>query len=146
MKFSANKVVLDVESQKKIDAVRQDYRELMLGRLPVLGASFLPNQPRQSHPIGITPGSSFLQREEIDTQWYRVNNSVRKSKWTCLGHDDELDEESYRRQFDPAQERRNKKQRKAYRAAKVTQENAAMRAASLSQKMHAPDLAWADAE
>jgi hypothetical protein len=146
MKFSANKMVVNIESQKKIDAVRQYYRDMMLGRLPVVGASFVGNEPRQSHPIGITPGSTFIPHEEVDTRWYRVDNSRRKSKWTCLGHDDELDEETYRRQYNPSQDRRNRKERKAYRAAKVKQENAAMSAASLTKKMYAPDVVWADAE
>jgi len=156
---TANKTVIRTpEQQKKVDAVKEHYKMLIAGELPVLGAERMKKQPPQHHAVGIQGGGTFLQPEKVNTAWYRVDNSVRKSKWKCLGHFDEdgIDEDGDKA-YDGADseekaDKEAKAKRKAYRRGKEAQEakaNAAARSAAakkgLSKNLLASEVGvWAD--
>lgn len=152
---TANKTVIHTpEQQKKLDAVKEHYKMLIAGELPVLGSERV-KQPVQRHAVGIQGGGTFLQPEKVNTAWYRVDNSVRKSKWKCLGHYDEdgMDEDGDKA-YDGAdsEEKADKAKRKAYRRSKEAQEakaNAAARKAAAKKGLPKDLLAsevgiWAD--
>jgi len=123
MARSNQPVIRSAEQQKKFDAVKQHYRMLMTGEVAVMGAERV-KQPRQHHHVGIQGGGTFLPIEKVNTAWYRVDNSVRKSKWKCLGHydDDGVDEDGDKAYDEGSEENKAdkdaKKRRKAYRRGK----------------------------
>jgi hypothetical protein len=149
---TANKTVIRTpEQQKKVDTVKEHYKMLIAGELPVLGATPIKKQPLQHHAVGIQGGGTFLAPEKVNTAWYRVDNSVRKSKWKCLGHFDEdgLDEDGDKAYdgADSEEAKDAKKKRKAYRRGKEAQEKAAAKAKDKSKgkNLLGSDVgAWAD--
>lgn len=146
--MTARPVIHDAETQKKIDAVKEHYRNLMNGKTVVAGAR--AKRTVQHYAVGIDGKSTFLASPEVDTRWYRVNNSVRKSKWKCLGYDQGYDEDGdklYDGGNSEEKVRVTKKDRRAYRSGKKAQEAAA--ASSASSKKPMPILesqvnSWAD--
>ena len=150
---TANKTVIrTAEQQKKFDEVRSHYKMLIAGELPVLGATPFKKQPVQRHAVGIQGGGTFLPPEKVNTAWYRVDNSVRKSKWKCLGHFDEdgLDEDGDKA-YDGADseeakaDKDAKKKRKAYRRGKEAQEKEKAKAAANAKNLMASEVGvWAD--
>ena len=117
MKMTARPVIHDAETQKKIDAVKEHYRNLMSSKSTGPRA----RHPVQHYAVGIDGKSIFLANPEVDTRWYRVNNSVRKSKWKCLGYDEGYDEDGdklYDGGNSEEKVRAPKKDRKAYRSGK----------------------------
>lgn len=114
--MTARPVIHDAETQKKIDAVKEHYRNLMSTKSTGPKA----RHPVQHYGVGIDGKSIFLASPEVDTRWYRVNNSVRKSKWKCLGYDEGYDEEGDKLYDGGNSEEkvRVKKDRKAYRSGK----------------------------
>jgi hypothetical protein len=147
MKMNNKPVIRSAEQQKKFDAVKEHYKMLMIGELPAIGSERV-KQPVQRHAVGIQGGGTFLQPEKVNTAWYRVNNSVRKSKWKCLGHYDEdgVDEDGDKA-YDGAdsEEKANKeakKKRKAYRRGKEAQEKAYV--AKSKNLLDSEVAAWAD--
>ncbi len=146
MKMTARSVIHDAETQKKIDAVKEHYRNLMNSK-----TTSVAKRTVQHYAVGIDGKSIFLANPEVDTRWYRVNNSVRKSKWKCLGYDQGYDEDGDKL-YDGGNSEENVKtrkdrykERKAYRSGKKAQEAAA----SASTRKAMPILesqvnAWAD--
>jgi hypothetical protein len=117
MKMTARPVIHDAETQKKIDAVKEHYRNLM----STTSTGPKARHPVQHYAVGIDGKSIFLPHEEVDTRWYRVNNSVRKSKWKCLGYDEGYDEEGdklYDGGNSEEKVKTPKKDRKSYRSGK----------------------------
>ena len=115
--MTARPVIHDAETQKKIDAVKEHYRNLMNSKSTGPRA----RHPVQHYAVGIDGKSTFLASPEVDTRWYRVNNSVRKSKWKCLGYDEGYDEDGdklYDGGNSEEKVRAPKKNRKAYRSGK----------------------------
>jgi hypothetical protein len=154
MARSNQPVVRSAEQQKKFDAVKEHYKMLIAGQVPAIGGFSLKKQPVQHHALGIKGGGTFLQPEKVNTAWYRVDNSVRKSKWKCLGHYDEdgLDEDGDKVYdgADSEEAKEAKKKRKAYRRGKEAQEAKAVAAAKAATKSKGKNLlasevgAWAD--
>ena len=146
MKMNNKTVIRSADEQKKFDAVKEHYKMLMAGQAPIVGLSPLTKQPVQHYAPGIDGGSTFLPLEKVNTAWYRVDNSVRKSKWKCLGHFDEdgVDDDGDKVYDggDSVEAKDAKKKRKAYRRGKETQEKAATKAkgAILTSEVGA----WAD--
>ena len=147
MKMTARPVIHDAETQKKIDAVKEHYRNLMNTKSTGPKA----RHPVQHYAVGIDGKSIFLVNPEVDTRWYRVNNSVRKSKWKCLGYDEGYDEEGDKLYDGGNSEEKVKtkkdrsKERNAYRSGKKS----APTAATAPTKAPMPILesqvnAWAD--
>jgi hypothetical protein len=156
MKMNNKTVIRTAEQQKKFDEVKEHYKMLMNGRATIVGASSMSREPVQHHALCIQGGGTFLPPEKVNTAWFRVDNSVRKSKWKCLGHYDEdgLDEDGDKAYdgADSEDAKDAKKKRKAYRRAKETQEakaNVAARSAAakkgVSKNLLASEVgAWAD--
>ena len=152
MARSNQPVIRSAEQQKKFDAVKEHYKMLIAGQVSVLGASPVKKQPVQHHALGIQGGGTFLQPEKVNTAWYRVDNSVRKSKWKCLGHFDEdgLDDDGDKAYdgADSEEAKDAKKKRKAYRRSKEAQEAKAAKAAKAkgkSKNLLASEVGvWAD--
>jgi hypothetical protein len=147
MARSNQPVIRSAEQQKKFDAVKEHYKMLIAGQVPPIGAFSLKKQPVQHHALGIKGGGTFLPLEKVNTAWYRVDNSVRKCKWKCLGHYDEdgLDEDGDKAYdgADSEEAKDAKKKRKAYRRGKEAQE--AKAAKSKGKNLLASEVgAWAD--
>ena len=114
--MTARPVIHDAETQKKIDAVKEHYRNLMNSK-----TTSVAKRTVQHYAVGIDGKSIFLANPEVDTRWYRVNNSIRKSKWKCLGYDEGYDEDGdklYDGGNSEEKVRVPKKGRKAYRSGK----------------------------
>jgi hypothetical protein len=126
MKMTARPVIHDAETQKKIDAVKEHYRNLMNTKSTGPKA----RHPVQHYAVGIDGKSIFLVNPEVDTRWYRVNNSVRKSKWKCLGYDEGYDEDGDKLYDGGNSEEKvkTKKDRKSYRSGKKGAATAATKA------------------
>jgi hypothetical protein len=154
MKMNNKTVIRTAEQQKKFEEVKEHYKMLMNGQVPLLGGEFVKRQPVQHYAPGITGASTFLPPEKVNTAWYRVDNSVRKSKWKCLGHYDEdgLDDDGDKVYDQGSEDKAPKKDRKAYRRSKEAQEaksaNAARSAAAkkgLPKNLLSSEVgAWAD--
>lgn len=142
-------VIRTADQQKKFDSVKEHYKMLLLGQAPVLGSSPAKKEPVQHHALCIQGGGTFLPLEKTNTSWYRVDNSVRKSKWKCLGHFDEdgMDEDGDKAYdgADSEETKDAKKKRKAYRRAKEMQEAKAAKAKAKSKNLLASEVGtWAD--
>lgn len=141
------------EQQKAVDTVKDHYKMLMTGQKLCLGAALNSKVIHESHAIGIQGSGRFLPYEEVNTCWYRVNNSVRKSKWKCLGKFDEdgLDEDS-NALYDGgnSEEHKNamnaKKNRKAYRRGKEAHEALTKPTPRSNSLLNQTVGKWADAE
>jgi hypothetical protein len=149
MKMNNKSVIRTPEQQKKLDAVKEHYKMLIAGEVPIIGATPLKKQPVQHHALGIQGGGTFLPPEKVNTAWYRVDNSVRKCKWKCLGHYDEdgLDEDGDKAYDDGSEDAKDvKKKRKAYRRGKEAQEaKAKAKSNSKDKNLLASDVGtWAD--
>jgi hypothetical protein len=152
MKMNNKSVIRTADEQEKFDAVKEHYKMLIAGKLPIVGALGIKKEPVQHYAPGITGGSTFLPPEKVNTAWYRVDNSVRKSKWKCLGHYDEdgLDDDGDKAYDQGSEETKAdkdaKKKRKAYRRGKEAQEKATADATKSKRKnLLASEVgAWAD--
>ena len=141
--MTARPVIHDAETQKKIDAVKEHYRNLMNSK-----TTSVAKRTVQHYAVGIDGKSIFLANPEVDTRWYRVNNSIRKSKWKCLGYDEGYDEDGDKLYDGGNSEEKvkTKKDRKAYRSGK----KAASASGSTRKTMHILETdatqvnSWAD--
>jgi len=144
MKMNNKTVIRSADEQKKFDTVKEHYKMLMAGQASIVGFTPLAKEKVQHYAPGITGGSTFLPPEKVNTAWYRVDNSVRKCKWKCLGHYDEdgLDEDGDKAYDQGSEEKKPKKERKAYRRSKEAQEKTVSKAKGVV--LTSEVAAWAD--
>lgn len=139
--MTARPVIHDAETQKKIDAVKEHYRNLMNSK-----TTSVAKRTVQHYAVGIDGKSIFLANPEVDTRWYRVNNSIRKSKWKCLGYDEGYDEDGDKLYDGGNSEEKvkTKKDRKAYRSGKKSAASASGSTRKAMPILESQVNSWAD--